>query len=55
MLAWSHSDESLARHLSRAEGIAEECAAADEAMREGLPEPRYDEVFRPGPAGLRLV
>ncbi len=52
VLAWSHSDESLARHLSRAEGIAEECAAADEAMREGLPEPRYDEVFppRPGPA-----
>ena len=50
VLAWSHSDESLARHLSRAEGIAEECAAADEAMREGLPEPRYDEVFPPRPS-----
>jgi len=50
VLAWSHSDESLARHLGRAEAIAEECAAADEAMREGLPEPRYDEVFPPRPS-----
>src|SRR6201995_2689859 len=30
VLAWSHTDESLARQLGRAEGIAEECAAADE-------------------------
>jgi RecB family exonuclease len=52
VLAWSHSDESLARHLSRAEDIAEECASADERMRAGLPAGRYDEVFppRPGPA-----
>jgi RecB family exonuclease len=50
VLAWSHSDESLARHLSRAEAIAQECAEADEAMREGLPEPRYDEVFPPRPS-----
>ena len=50
VLAWSHSDESLARHLSRAEAIAEECAAADEAMRAGLPEQRYDEVFPPRPS-----
>jgi RecB family exonuclease len=50
VLAWSHSDESLARHLSRAEAIAQECAAADEAMREGLPEQRYDEVFPPRPS-----
>ena len=28
ILVWSHTDESLARHLSRAEDIAEECAAA---------------------------
>ena len=27
VLAWSHTDESLARHLGRAEAIAEECAA----------------------------
>jgi RecB family exonuclease len=50
VLAWSHSDESLARHLSRAEAIAQECTEADEAMREGLPEPRYDEVFPPRPS-----
>ena len=50
VLAWSHSDESLARHLSRAEAIAQECAEADEAMRAGLPEPRYDEVFPPRPS-----
>jgi putative RecB family exonuclease len=47
VLAWSHSEESLARHLRRAEGIAEECAAADERMRDGLPADRYDEVFPP--------
>jgi len=47
ILAWSHSEESLARHLRRAEAIAEECAAADERMRDGLPADRYDEVFPP--------
>ena len=52
VLAWSHTEESLARHLRRAEAIAEECAAADEQMRDGLPADRYDEVFapRPGPS-----
>jgi RecB family exonuclease len=52
VLAWSHTDQSLARHLSRAEDIAEECASADERMRAGLPADRYDEVFppRPGPS-----
>src|SRR5580658_7456732 len=39
VLAWSHTDESLARHLARAEGIAEECAEADERMKAGLPAP----------------
>jgi len=50
VLAWSHSEESLARHLARAEGIASECAAADEQMRDGLPADRYDEVFPPRPS-----
>jgi RecB family exonuclease len=52
VLAWSHTDESLARHLRRAEAVAEECASADEQMRAGLPAGRYDQVFppRPGPA-----
>ena len=49
VLAWSHSDDSLARHLGRAEDIASECAAADEQMRDGLPADRYDEVFPPRP------
>jgi RecB family exonuclease len=50
VLAWSHSDESLARHLGRAEDIAQECAAADELMRDRLPPERYDEVFPPRPS-----
>jgi RecB family exonuclease len=50
VLAWSHTDESLARHLGRAEVIAQECAAADELMRDGLPPERYDEVFPPRPS-----
>jgi RecB family exonuclease len=47
ILTWSHTEESLARHLRRAEGIAQECAAADEQFRGGLPAGRYDEVFPP--------
>jgi RecB family exonuclease len=50
VLAWSHSEASLARHLSRAEGIAQECAAADERLRDGLPAERYEEVFPPRPS-----
>ena len=49
VVAWSHSDASLARQLSRAEDIARECAAADEQLRDGLPAERYDEVFPPRP------
>jgi PD-(D/E)XK nuclease superfamily len=50
VLAWEHSDQSLARHLGRAESIASECATADEQMRDGLPADRYDEVFPPRPS-----
>jgi hypothetical protein len=52
VLAWEHTDESLGRHLRRAEDVAEECADADERMRDSLPREKYDEVFppRPGPA-----
>jgi RecB family exonuclease len=49
VLAWSHTDESLARHLGRAENIAAECASADDLMRDGLPAERRDEVFPPRP------
>jgi RecB family exonuclease len=50
VLTWTHTDESLARHLRRAEEIAEECAAADERMRAPLPADGYDEVFPPKPS-----
>jgi RecB family exonuclease len=46
-----HADTALARHLSRAEDMAAECAAADGRFRSGDPAGRGDEVFppRPGP------
>jgi RecB family exonuclease len=47
VLAWEHTDDTLARHIRRAEGIAAECAEADETFRAGLPAERYDEVFPP--------
>ena len=51
VLAWDHTDETLARHLRRAEAIARECANADELYRDGLSPERRDEIFppRPGP------
>jgi hypothetical protein len=50
VLAWEHTQESLARHLRRAEEIATECADADERMRSPLPREKYDEVFPPAPS-----
>jgi hypothetical protein len=50
VLTWTHTGESLARHLRRAEEVAEECAAADERMRAPLPASDYDEVFPPKPS-----
>ena len=47
VIAWEHTDESLRRHLTRAEHIADECATADEAFRAGLAADRVDEVFPP--------
>src|SRR6201994_4113021 len=47
VLAWEHTDDTLARHIRRAEDIASECAEADDAFRAGLPAERYDEVFPP--------
>jgi RecB family exonuclease len=49
---WEHTDESLRRHLERAEQIAAEVAEADEAFRSGLPQERVDEVFPPRPGAL---
>jgi RecB family exonuclease len=50
IISWTHTAESLARHLSRAEDIAQESAFADERMRDGLPADAYDEVFPPRPS-----
>ncbi len=49
VLAWAHTEDSLARQLRRAEDIASECAAADERYK-GTPDASAD-VFppRPGP------
>jgi len=47
VLAWEHTEASLARQLRRAEDIAAESAGADQRFRGGLPADRYDEVFPP--------
>lgn len=46
---WEHTDESLHRHLRRAEQIAAEAAAADQAAKSDLPDDRVDKVFPPQP------
>ena len=38
VLAWEHTPESLARHLSRAEAVAAECAQADEQYKAAAPD-----------------
>ncbi|TYB46695.1 RecB family exonuclease [Actinomadura chibensis] len=59
--AWEHTDESLARHLRRAESIAGEAADADEGYRARVPRPRpagdvdhapHDDLFPPRPGSL---
>jgi RecB family exonuclease len=50
VLGWEHTQESLLRHLRRAEEVAAECAEADERMRAPLPPEKYDEVFQPRPS-----
>jgi hypothetical protein len=46
---WLHTDESLERHLRRAEDIALECAEADERFRSDPQAGQGDEVFPPSP------
>ncbi|NDL57391.1 RecB family exonuclease [Phytoactinopolyspora mesophila] len=45
---WEHDEISLGRHLARADGIAAECADADEAFRVGE---SGDDIFPPRPSG----
>ena len=40
IIEWQHTDESLARHLSRAEDIAMEASAADDRYRALIPAPK---------------
>jgi RecB family exonuclease len=47
---WEHTPETLDRHLRRAEDIAAECAAADEAFRAGLDDAAVERVFPPSPS-----
>ena len=50
VLTWEHTAASLARHLGRAEAIAEECARADELYRAaGSGGPPADGTFQPRP------
>jgi hypothetical protein len=50
VLTWTHTDETLRRHLGRAEQVAGECAEADERMHAQLPAADYDQVFPPRPS-----
>jgi RecB family exonuclease len=47
VVVWEHTEQTLARHLRRAESIAAEAAAADLAYRGGLPGAALDQVFPP--------
>ena len=56
--SWTHTDQALDRHVARAEGLADEAAAATQALRDGTggdelfpARPSADvRVVRPGPA-----
>jgi RecB family exonuclease len=52
VLAWEHTPESLARHLSRAEAIAAECAQADERYKAAAPDGAKltEEIFEARPS-----
>jgi RecB family exonuclease len=50
VLTWEHTAESLARHLGRAEAIAEECARADQLYKASSSDgPPADGIFEPRP------
>lgn len=52
VVAWDHTEESLARHLRRAESLGAEAAEADERFRAGLAADDLDAVFPPRPSTL---
>jgi putative RecB family exonuclease len=46
---WEHTEESLERHLDRADSIGEEASAAESVHAKGLSRAERDEVFPPRP------
>jgi len=52
VVAHEHAEESLRRHLRRAESIASEASTADAVYRAGLPPERLDSHFPPRPGPL---
>ncbi|HEY8457090.1 MAG TPA: PD-(D/E)XK nuclease family protein [Actinopolymorphaceae bacterium] len=49
VVAWEHTDESLSRHLARADEIGIEAADAEEAYARGLSSAEVERVFPPMP------
>ncbi|MGZ8736088.1 MAG: RecB family exonuclease [Nocardioides sp.] len=45
VVAWDHTDESLHRHLRRADSIAAELGGLDERFKAGMTSPEADEAF----------
>jgi len=52
VLVWEHSDESLRRHLRRADSLAAEVARADAAYQGGLTPEQADARFPPHPGPM---
>jgi RecB family exonuclease len=52
VVVWEHDEESLQRHLRRADTLAVEVSSADEAFRGGLSDGQLDRLFPARPSAL---
>ncbi|GAA2755639.1 RecB family exonuclease [Actinopolymorpha rutila] len=52
VVGWEHTEESLSRHLHRADQMGAEAARAEQAFAQGLSAADLDEVFPPRPGPL---
>jgi hypothetical protein len=52
VLIWQHDEESLQRHLRRADALAADVSVAEEAFRRGLSAAELDETFPARPSAL---
>ncbi|MPZ59992.1 MAG: recombinase RecB [Propionibacteriales bacterium] len=52
VLAWEHTDETLARHVRRADSLSVDVVSAEAAFREGLPPDEVDKWFPPQPSRI---